>query len=152
MRVTEKKRVKIDHACKENPVFVSWINSLGGREHWLFHNVQTEGLNTENLGTFEPFIEDLENARGHVFDIAIFAQPQLICYGLIDKEDLDGLKTILYSPNIEILTNPETWEQEGCKWQVYRVEPGSFQIINSDEVRAEFEITFNLPYINNVIQ
>jgi hypothetical protein len=151
-RITEKKRIKIDRECKDYPVFATWINTLGGREQWLFHKINTESINTESLGTFEPFVEDLETARGQIFDIGIFAQPKITCYGLIDSEDLEGLKSILYSPNIEVLVNPETWETEGVKWQVYRVETGSFRIIDSDEVRSEFEITFNKPYINNVSQ
>lgn len=150
MRVTEKKRIKIDHTCKDYPVFVTWINTLGGREQWLFHKYSEEALETSNTGTVEPYVNDLETVRGNIFDISIFAQPKLACYGMIDNDDLQGLKSILYSPHIEMLTNPDTWEIDGCKWVVARVETGSFRIIGSDEVRSEFVVTFDLPYINNV--
>jgi hypothetical protein len=151
-RITEKKRVKIDRACKENPVFVTWINTLGGRESWLFHKYQTEGLQTGNGGTFEPYVEDLENSRGQVKDLTMFAQPQLTCFAVVDNEDINGLMSLFYSINVEILTNPETWESEGAIWQIYRPAEGSFKVIDTDEVRSNIEITFNKPYINNINQ
>jgi len=151
-RITEKKRIKIDRECKNNPVFITWINTLGGREQWLFHRVQTEALQIENRGTFEPTVEDLELARGQIKDIDIFAQPQLVVYALVLNEDVQGLKTVLYSPNVEVLVNASTWEVDGAKWQIYRPLPGSFRIIDTDETRTTLEITFNLPYINNVSQ
>lgn len=152
MRVTEKKRVKIDRDCKSNPVYCTWVNTLGGREQWLFHKVQTEGLQTSREGDFEPHTTDIENSRGQIKDITMFAQPQLVVYGVVDTEDLEGLKTILYSPNVEVLTNPDTWETDGCKWQIYRPQAGSFKIIDTNEVRNTFEVTFDKPYINNISQ
>lgn len=149
MIVTEKKRIKIDGTCKTNPVFAVWSNSKGGRGHWLFHKVQTEAIQTTEGGDFEPTEKDLENSRGQIIDASIFAQPQLIVNSSIMNEDMDGFKTILYSTNIEILVNPYTWETESPKWKIYRPLKGSFRVIDTDEVRTTFEITFNLPYINN---
>ena len=62
MIVTEKKTIKIDRECKDNPIFISWINTYGGREHWLFSKVQTKGLITQNAGNYESYISDLTNA------------------------------------------------------------------------------------------
>lgn len=151
-RITEKKRIKIDSACRKNPVFVAWINTLGGREYWLFDTIQTEGLTTEKGGTFEPYQIDLENSRGQIFDVSVFAQPHLTVYGIIDNEDIQGIKSLLYSPRVEILMNPETWEAEGLTWQVFRPQQGSFKILNTDEIRSEFELTLDNPYINNINQ
>jgi hypothetical protein len=109
-------------------------------------------LITENRGTFEPFVEDLETSRGQIKDIDIFAQPQLVVYALVLNEDVQGLQAILYSPNVEVLVNPSTWEIDGPKWQIYRPLPGSFRIIDTDEIRTTIEITFNISYINNVTQ
>lgn len=152
MRVTEIKNVKIDRDCKNNPVFVSWFNTLGGREHWLFFENQTEGLQTREGGTFEPFIEDLEESRGQIEDITIKAQPQLILYAMVDAEDMAGLKTILYSLKVEQLMNPDTWQQEGLDWQIIRPVQGSFKIIDTNQLRNTIEIVFNDPYINNQSQ
>lgn len=150
MIVTEKKRVKIDYSCRVNPVFVSWVNSKGGREHWLFDTVQSEGLQTSVVESFEPYTQDLENSRGQVLDLKIFAQPQITLYAQVDAEDINGFKSLLYSVNVEVLINPDTWQTEGPKRQVYRPLPASFLILNTDEVRTDFEITLNKPYINNI--
>lgn len=149
MRVTEKKTIKIGQTCAPNPVYVSW-KSTKGREYWLFHTVQTEGLITEAAGDFEPYIDNLSTARGQIEDLSILAQPQLTLYALVDNEDLSGFKTILYSVNIEILQNPTTWEQDGPVWKAYRILPGSYKIVNTDEVRSEIELTLNDPYIFNL--
>lgn len=151
MRVTEKKCVKIDRACKRNPVFVTWKTTLS-RAYWLFYCVQTEGLQTDLIDNFEPYTTDLENSQGQIIDLEIFAQPQLVLYAIVDTEDIPGFKTLIYSNSVQVLTNPETWQTDGPKWEIYRVKPGSFTILNTDEVRTEFEITFDKPYINNVRQ
>ena len=149
MRITEKKRVKIVKSCRDNQVFVAWTNTLGGREHWLFDTIQSEGLQTETIESFEPYTEDLESSRGQVIDLKIFAQPQITLYAQVDTEDLSGFESLIYSVNVEVLVNPNTWQTEGPKWQIYRPLPASFLIQNTDEVRTDFEITFNKAYINN---
>jgi len=34
--LTETKQIKINQTCLERPLAVSWLNTLGGREHWVF--------------------------------------------------------------------------------------------------------------------
>ena len=142
MRVTEKKTIKIDRECKENPVFVSWLNTYGGREHWLFHKVQTKGIVTQNDGSYEPYISDLTTARGQIVDISRNAMPLLIVNATVDIEDIEGLKTMLYSPCVEMLVkeNPITW-------QTVRPQVGSFKLYDTTDVRATIQITLELPYI-----
>lgn len=48
--VTEVKRIKIDHSCYKNPVFLKWKISTGGWDQWLFHTTQTDNLITQDLG------------------------------------------------------------------------------------------------------
>ncbi len=145
--VTEKKIVKISGCAHRNPVFVTWLSTLG-REQWLFDINQTEALETVDGGTFEPSIEDLETSRGQILDLDIMATPQLIVYALLDNEDIQGVKTIMYSRTVEMLMNPSTWTVDGPKWQRIRPRKGSFKIIDTNEVRSQLTITFDLPYIN----
>lgn len=152
MILTEKKRVKVDHTCKSNPVFVSWVNTLGGREHWLFDTVQSDSLNTDLIDSFESYTTDLESSRGSVQNIEVLAQPQITLYALVDSEDVHGFKSLLYSVNVEVLMNPYSWQTDGPIWQTWRPLPGSFLILNTDEVRTEFEITLSKPEINNISQ
>jgi hypothetical protein len=148
MDVTETKTIKVDTDCKQNPVFISWLNTYGGREHWLFHKVQINGLVTINGQEFEKDITDLENATSKTEILSKDAVPQLIVNAYVDIEDLEGIKTMLYSPCVEMLMNIDTWEVEGPKWLRVEPSPGSFPLYNSLQSKALIEITFNLPYIN----
>jgi len=152
-RVTEIKDVKIDRDCKKSPVFISWTNTAGGREHWLFSGVQTHGLTTSDGGHFEPYKSDIENSRGQIKDVTLGAVPLLICSAYLDIEDIEGLKTVTYSPNVEMLMNPLTWSSSVPPvWQIIRPVVGSFKIRDTDMIKANIEVTFLLPYINNISQ
>lgn len=143
MIVTEIKTIKIDRECKENPVFISWLNTYGGREHWLFSKVQTKGLITQNAGNFETYISDLSNSRGQISDISRSATPLLTVNALVDIEDIEGLKTMLYSPCVEMLVN-----ENPITWQTVRPQVGSFKLYDTTDIRATMQITLELPYIN----
>jgi hypothetical protein len=143
MRVTDIKTIKIDRECKENPVFVSWLNVYGGREHWLFHKVQTKGLVTQNAGSFETYIVDLAETRGQITDISKNAIPLLIINAYVDIEDVEGIKTLLYSPCVELLVS-----ENPIKWQTVRPQVGSFKLYDTSDLKATIQITLELPYIN----
>jgi hypothetical protein len=143
MIVTEKKTIKIDRECKENPIFISWLNTYGGREHWLFHKVQTKGIVTQNAGTYENYISDLSNSRGQINDISKNATPLLIVNAMVDIEDIEGIKTMLYSPCVEWLIS-----QAPIKWQTVRPQVGSFKLYDTTDLKATIQITLELPYIN----
>jgi len=143
MIVTEKKTIKIDRECKENPIFISWLNTYGGREHWLFHKVQTKGIVTQNAGTYESYISDLSNSRGQINDISKNATPLLIINAMVDIEDIEGIKTMLYSPCVEWLIS-----QAPIKWQTVRPQVGSFKLYDTTDLKATIQITLELPYIN----
>ena len=143
MIVTEIKTIKIDRECKENPVFISWLNTYGGREHWLFSKVQTKGLVTQNNGSFETYISDLTNSRGQINDISKNATPLLIINAYVDIEDIEGIKTMLYSPCVEMLVS-----ENPIKWNTVRPQVGSFKLYETRDLKATIQITLELPYIN----
>jgi hypothetical protein len=143
MIVTEIKTIKIDRECKENPVFISWLNTYGGREHWLFSKVQTKGLVTQNNGSFETYISDLSNSRGQINDISKNATPLLIINAYVDIEDIEGIKTMLYSPCVEMLVS-----ESPIKWNTVRPQVGSFKLYDTSDLKATIQITLELPYVN----
>lgn len=149
MIVTEKKVVKIDRNCKTNPVFLTWINSLGGREFWLFHKVQTKGITVSENGDFEKTIQDLETARGQISVFSKTAVPQMIIGANVLIEDLEGIKSVLHSVKVEMLINPLTWQTDGPKWRHVEPAPGSFKLYNTNQVRNDIEITLDFPYLFN---
>lgn len=148
MIVTEIKKIKYDSNCKKHPVFITWLNTLGGWEQWLFDTTYIDTLATSRSETFEGYIQDLQTANAKVQDVQLRAQPSITVFGMIDNEDIHGLKTILYSLSCKMLLNPMTWQTEGVKFITIRPQPGSFRILDQREKQVLIEIVFDLPYLN----
>jgi hypothetical protein len=138
--LTETKQIKINQTCLERPLAVSWLNTLGGREHWVFSYNQIHSLDTQSGATYQPNIDDLETATSNIFDLQKFAQPKISVGANVDVEDIEGLKTILYSICVEI--------QTAQGWIGVRTETGSFKILETKDTKATIEMTFILPDIN----
>ena len=155
--ITEKIEVKVDCNCKTNPVFLYWRGTNGGLNYWLFHTVQSEVESQDIDSEFFPFVDDLETAFSNQEILSKKSQPQLIVGGYIDKEDLSvsvnpgskpGLKGLLRSIDVGMLMNPDTWTTEGCKWMRVKVAPGTFKIIDTNQTKAQIEMTLLFPTIN----
>lgn len=138
--LTETKQIKINQTCLERPLAVSWLNTLGGREHWVFSYNQIHTLDTQSGATYQPNIDNLETATSNIFDLQKFAQPKISVGANVDIEDIEGLKSILYSICVEV--------QTAQGWIGVRVETGSFKILETKDTKATIEMTFVLPDIN----
>ena len=138
--LTETKEIKINQTCLQNAVALSWLNTLGGREHWVFSYNQIHSIDTSIGATFEPYIDDLQNARSNVFDLERFEQPKITLGASVDIEDIRGLKTILSSICVEL--------QTAQGWVGVRPETGSFKILETKGTTADIEFTIQLPYTN----
>ena len=138
--LTETKEIKINQSCLQNAVALSWLNTLGGREHWVFSYNQIHSIDTSIGATFEPYIDDLQNARSNVFDLERFEQPKITLGAFVDIEDIKGLKTILSSICVEL--------QTAQGWIGVRPETGSFKILETKGTTADIEFTIQLPYTN----
>lgn len=151
MIVTEIKTIKIDRECKTSPVFISWANNYGGREHWIFEKVQSKALVTQSNGTIEPYNIDIENSRGRILEISKDSTPLMVCYAFVDIEDVEGLKTLLFSPCVELLMNIEAVSASVAPvWQIVRPLAGSFKLYNTNQFKTDLEITFELDPLNNI--
>jgi hypothetical protein len=138
--LTETKQIKINTQCLLNAVCLSWLNTLGGREHWVFKYNQIHSIDTSIGATFEPYIQDLETERSNIFDLQRFEQPKITLGASVDIEDIKGLKTILSSICVELET------AQG--WVGVRPETGSFKVYESNGTTADIEFTIQLPYTN----
>jgi hypothetical protein len=156
-RITEIKTIKIDCDCKVNPVYLQWQGTNGGANFWLFHTVQAEVENVAITGDFYPYIAELEDALGNGEVLSKEALPQLIIGAYLDVEDISGginpsnppaLKGLLRSPNVLMLMNPTTWETDGPQWMRVKVAPGTFKILETNQTKAQIELTLLFPTIN----
>lgn len=147
-RVTEKKRIRIETNCIENPICLSWHNSLGGRSIWVFGRQNTRAIQTQVEGQYKSYEEDLETSIGSDEYTGKKTTPSLIIGGVIPIESMDGIEGLIESGKVEMLMNAETWETEGVVWQRVRVQPGSFIIKKASSKSKEIELVLLLPEIN----
>lgn len=156
-KITETLTIKIDCSCKKNPVYLTWQGTNGGYNYWLFHEVQSEAEEDSIAGEFAPYIADLENALGNAEVITKDSKPQLTVGAYLDAEDLTAgvnpknrpqLKGLLRSPNVFMLMNPDTWKTESPKWMRVRVAPQTFKIIDTNQSKAQIELTLLMPTVN----
>lgn len=137
-RLTEKKRILIDHDCKPNPVYLVWIG-LGCWNNWLFSGTQTIGDDVESTGTFAPYVEDIETAtqRQEQLSKSSIQKVVLGAEGLT-LQQVNGIRTLLRSVKVyEMFT-------DGSKIGVL-VEDGSFQVIETRESKHSIELTISYP-------
>lgn len=147
-RVTEKKKILIDHSCASNPVYLNWLGLSGGRNYWLFKKRQEYGITTSVNGVFEPYQSDIENAQGYTFETGRESTPRLVVGAIVSRSSAEGIKGVLYSPNVLMLMNPDTWTSESPIWQIVRPVPGSFKLWETDAERVELEFSIDLPKTN----
>lgn len=141
--ITEVKRIKIDHACYDNPVYLVWRNTLGGWDQWLFQKTQTKNLITEGLGSFEEPEYVLETSEGSSNSLGLNAGESLIL-------GANNLTTNQYNAIRELLFSPKIYQVEtDSSRKKVEVRPGSFSRETKDGFHTiEFEIS--QPNINTV--
>jgi len=154
MRLTEKKRIKIDNTCKDFPMYVCWLNSLGGYSYWLFFKHHEESTKTKANAKYDINIQDLETAIAtndivgkdavHVFKVG----------ARIQEEDQDGITGLFESPKVMLLMNPETWQTASAtsgpapKWQRVIVKTGSALILKTGTKYLDAKMQLQMPFVN----
>lgn len=153
MRITEKKRIKIYNGCTNNPFYISWLNSKGSWNYWLFTRKQTYNIDVKGGDTFETYITNLETAETVIdtFDKSA-AQSVVVGADNLSINDINGLKGMLHSVKVQWLTNPETWQADGCKWLTVLVKDGTWKIYETDKNKSSIEFEILLPQINQQTQ
>lgn len=142
--VSETITVDIDKECHKFPVYLNWLDTTGGRAFWLFDRVQTVGVETAVGDTFEPLVNDLATQQGDIFEVERTAGNRLVLTTYTTIEKAKGIKSMLYSLNVLMLVNPETWEDDGVIWEAVRPLPGSYQLYNTNETHTSLTVTIEL--------
>ncbi|MES2397938.1 MAG: hypothetical protein V4549_18140 [Bacteroidota bacterium] len=156
-RLTEQKKVKINSSCENaNPVYLNWLGTNGGRNFWLFDTMQEDVLEVVSEGEFTPQTIDLATDLGNGEYTGKGATPELVCHAYLELADIRGLKGLLMSPDVLMLTNPETWATDNPtsppsplpKWKRVKVLPQTYKVLSTNSTHAEIELTLLLPTIN----
>lgn len=148
IRITEKKRVKADSECVNNPIFLMWLNKYGGWDSWLFKTKQIVNLITREGQLVERSVTDLENDNTKE-DILYKESVDQYIVGVdgIDDDDLSGLKGLIDSPKVYILNNriPYQAGSEDPQWKTIRIIPGTYKIQENDSTTNDLEMALEFP-------
>ena len=143
--ITEKKKIKIDHECKDFPIYLTWLNGLGGYDSWLFFKEHTIQTNTKVISRYKSNIQDLENSVGTFDIVGKDISPRMQIGGRMEVEDMDGMQSLYESPKVMMLMNPNTWESDGCVWQRVVVRTGSLVTLTTRSSYLDVKLTLELP-------
>jgi len=149
VRYTEKKEIKIVSCIPRNPLYLKWVGTNGAWNYWLFSVNQIKGMNVTSGGLFSKYIEDLALQDSDSKFITKNAVPEMLlgAEGL-DDDDILGLTTLLYSPQVMMLMNPTTWSVNGEVWQMVKVVPAKFKTEETRSNVHSIELTIQLIEIN----
>jgi hypothetical protein len=148
VQVTESLRMKVDHECKDFPIYLTWLNSVGGYDYWLFFKKNKYKIQTKLENSHVKNIENLETAIGNIDISGKGIQPQIDFGARVRAEDMDGMAGLFGSPKVLYLTNPEGWQLEGPKWNRVIIKPGSLLVSESNFEFLEIKMSMLLPTLN----
>lgn len=145
---TNEYKYDIIDYCKENSVYLNWLHPSGARLFYLFQRNNIKGLTTKTIDSYNPYFADIETQSGDAFITGKEVTPSLTIGGVDTIKKYKWIKTLLYSSNILMLTNPDSWETDGAIWQNVNIPDGSFTLEQATDSNVEFAFTIILPKIN----
>lgn len=150
---TNKLEVKVDNCNRSGSIYLKWIGTKGGWNYFLFKHNKIEGLTTTAPGIFSPTTDDLALADSDTRFITKTAVPEIMLSAEnLDAGDLTGIKSLLWSPQVFRLLNPEDWDLNGAQWQTVKVQPGKFTITQTNASLSRVEFVLQLVQINILSQ
>lgn len=148
VEVTQRQKIKIDHDCKDFPIYLTWLNKLGGYSYWLFFKSNRRTVNTKIKTQYLTNIGDLETSKGQLNITGKSSSPGISFGARISNDDMDGIESLFESPKVMYLTNPETWEVDSPKWVRVTIKQGSLVLSVSKAASLEVKMSMLLPLIN----
>lgn len=143
--VTQPIIVRVNQECTNNDVYLRWIGLNGSWNYYKFRYNQTVTLDVQNPVLVKRYVADWQNDETIEDVVSKDASQKVQVYAdMIDKNDVDGLRSIKFSPKVQILT-----AKTPLKWQTIVVNTSTFNEYDTQiSGGTDFSITFNKPSIN----
>lgn len=146
VRVTEIKTVKVVQCPPKNPIQLRWINIYGGWDTWVFGKKQVYSVDVKDGDFFQRVVDYLEEANSNEEVISKEAYQILtLGYEGLETEDVEGIRTILISPHVELIQG--TPDTDTFVRLVVAVRPGTFKLTETDQTKHSLEIQIVSPKI-----
>jgi hypothetical protein len=141
-------RFDVRRDCVENPIYINWLDSNGGRNYWLFEKNQVLTMDADTNSDFKPYFSDLETQNIDTQELNVSANEVVSVGGVCTLEKWQYLKTLFHSINVNVLTNFGQWETDGAKWKVVRIQKGSLSNWETKNKNVEFSFKIQTESIN----
>ena len=142
--ITERRRVRINTKCYQNPVYIAWKGSQGGWNYWLFGRTQEITLNTTEQVRIEPYRDTLLTRSNVVQASVKSGESWRLGVDNVDLNDIKGLMRLLDSECVMIYlgTIPKILTKQ---WLEVQVKQGSVKVYETGNNRHNFEFSIDLP-------
>ena len=144
MIVTEIKKINVVNCTPEQPVFLRWLNSLGGFDSWLFSKSQQVDVDVTQGDNFHQVVNYLEEENTNVNVIKKNGN-LLMTLGAdnLTLQQLQGIRSILGSPKVYWLQGqPQT--NDFIRLTVL-VKTGTFKLYDTEDTRHRIEFQIISP-------
>ena len=111
------KRKYIDTCCiPQQPFYVRWVNTLGGRDYWMFSYRQYESNSIAERKEFIPYA-DTSEVSSFTKTLSLKGKQTITAgAGNLNSNEHDALKDIIYSPRVEY------YNEELMSWIEVRID------------------------------
>ena len=129
----------------QNPLYLTWKNTLGGWDYWLFQYRQSYGLLTTSTGDFQRYYDDI-SSQDTVTDWIKKNGVETILLGSDDLslQEVRGIQDIFYSPKV-YLFNGYVGSPQVPQWKTVLIEPNSIELFESSRNVHELSFEIRLP-------
>jgi len=140
----------VDYYIKDNGVEVTERKRLtiGGYDSWLFFKSNTEKFSTRLENPYLKNVDDLETAIGNIDITGKSSNPQIDFGARVPASSMDGLASLFASPKVLMLTNVDSWQVDGSKWQRVIIKNGSLPTSKSRRAFMDVKMSLLLPLRN----
>jgi len=131
--------VKYIETFRDTAIYLCWMNTRGQYDYYLFDCLTYETTTDEKIdinlctwGIGEKIFEQIDKKYKKKIDLGT---------GVLTKNELKAIETLIVSKYVWMLTNPNTWEFEGAKWLQVKIENPQVKHLRTSNVGVvEFSI------------
>lgn len=141
-------------ACRNVPIYLCWLNKLGGFSYWLFHTSQELSHIVSSKENITHPLGDTVNTRT-IEDTILVEARDVITIGAsnIREDQLEGIKSLLHSVRVMMLTNPDEYDSIPSPvvapiWKTVQLKRGTFKLGLKQHESYSVEVAIEMPRIN----
>lgn len=126
--------------CERNPVYLCWLNSLGGWDYFMFEKTQDYTLNVFEADSYSPDVIDIQtDSREDWIGKKARYEVKLGANNLNPNEVI-GISRMLTSPKVYLVGTAGALTMD-----TVLVKKGSFNLWRTDSNKADIEFTIEMP-------